>query len=673
MTKLLNSVLLIFGMFFVFKNTFAQSCDSTYFSLVFKGRTYNNITRCAVTANNEVIAIGNEQYYDSWMAKLTGQGNILWSSEYIGDYFVLNNYYRNIQLRDIAMSSDSSSLIVGSVMRGPLRIGVLFDIDKYGNVRWGKTIPYADALTNAAALSDGSFVVYSSSEDQYGKIFHVSSKGDVGWLTTIATSKFKGSAATNRYMKQISDGSIVVGDVVYYKQADTIAEEFFHFYAISTAGDVLWDASYQYPLYSSDFLPDIIHVSELPDKKLSFITSVYLSGNQNQNPVLTGVNMITQSNGDLYKIISYSSDSAATQIIDAKDDGPSNSQVLLVNEGATPTLIKIDPEGSITWKQGYGRASQALAANCFVKTASGYALFMSTPSSRIFQVLLTDPAGGINCSNTPASVSSKETTWSYLIDSVHTAKGAPNGDFAAYSYNILSDNYPLDKTTDCSRVAGCCTDVIDSVKALTLCEGTTLRLGDNTEVKDSGNYYVYYKSAGGCDSIAVFAVKLVKNPKDLMLVKDTCLHGNDSLTLSASRGFANYYWMNDVTNQPDYTVFHPGTYMVRVNNDCGSKTDTVNVYNECDFPVYIPNAFSPNGDGLNDVFKVPEQNKDVFLELKIFNRWGQLIFDSEKQNIGWDGTYKSAPQPADVYIYYASMRGLGGKKIIQKGTVLLIR
>ena len=108
-------------------------------------------------------------------------------------------------------------------------------------------------------------------------------------------------------------------------------------------------------------------------------------------------------------------------------------------------------------------------------------------------------------------------------------------------------------------------------------------------------------------------------------------------------------------------------------NRCGSKTDTIIVYDGCEFPIYFPSAFTPNGDLLNDILKVPELNKNKLRRLTIYNRWGELIFSTTNPYDGWNGKVKGVLQPAGVYIYYLEMESLSGQRLNQKGTVVLIR
>lgn len=89
--------------------------------------------------------------------------------------------------------------------------------------------------------------------------------------------------------------------------------------------------------------------------------------------------------------------------------------------------------------------------------------------------------------------------------------------------------------------------------------------------------------------------------------------------------------------------------------------------------MYIPNAFSPNGDGLNDRFRFIPVGIATYKFFRIFNRWGTEIYSSTDFRTGWDGTFKGAPAPVDTYIWILQGTDFNGKEIMKKGTVTLVR
>jgi gliding motility-associated-like protein len=88
--------------------------------------------------------------------------------------------------------------------------------------------------------------------------------------------------------------------------------------------------------------------------------------------------------------------------------------------------------------------------------------------------------------------------------------------------------------------------------------------------------------------------------------------------------------------------------------------------------VFIPNSFTPNGDGLNDMFRVYGY-KIATLKLVVFNQWGEKLFESSDQSRGWDGTYKGKVQPSGVYMYVCRMVLTDGTVMDKKGAINLIR
>lgn len=125
------------------------------------------------------------------------------------------------------------------------------------------------------------------------------------------------------------------------------------------------------------------------------------------------------------------------------------------------------------------------------------------------------------------------------------------------------------------------------------------------------------------------------------------------------------------------TAFDTGTYSVTVSNAYCSASDTIEVFPcDCDV-VYIPTAFSPNGDGLNDEFK-PEECYMGYYEMEIYNRWGQKIFESNNREKGWGGEFNGQASPQGIYLYkitFDALYGTGGvkKRYNLTGSVMLIR
>jgi gliding motility-associated-like protein len=118
------------------------------------------------------------------------------------------------------------------------------------------------------------------------------------------------------------------------------------------------------------------------------------------------------------------------------------------------------------------------------------------------------------------------------------------------------------------------------------------------------------------------------------------------------------------------------TYVVRLAiADTSGCTDTVNhfikVLDNC--YVAVPTAFTPNGDGLNDYLYPLNAYKATDLLFKIFNRGGQLVFETKDWTVKWDGTIRGTKQASGVYVWMLNYTDPDGKKISLKGTTFLIR
>jgi len=88
--------------------------------------------------------------------------------------------------------------------------------------------------------------------------------------------------------------------------------------------------------------------------------------------------------------------------------------------------------------------------------------------------------------------------------------------------------------------------------------------------------------------------------------------------------------------------------------------------------VFIPNAFSPNGDGRNDVMQAYGRNISS-IRFMVFNQWGEKIAESSNPNNLWDGKHKGKLQPSGVYMYVCELYTMDGTKVIRKGAINLIR
>lgn len=161
--------------------------------------------------------------------------------------------------------------------------------------------------------------------------------------------------------------------------------------------------------------------------------------------------------------------------------------------------------------------------------------------------------------------------------------------------------------------------------------------------------------------------------------------GNDTsvclgeLQLGISGQFRSILWSTGAET-PSISVTKEGTYSVKVSDPNGCfGSDTILISSDCDIDLFIPNAFTPNGDGVNDVFLVRGNAQTTSIEqMIVYNRWGNKVFEAKNilpndTSAGWDGKYKGALAQEDAYGYYVVAKFSDGTQKILKGNVTLLR
>ncbi len=179
----------------------------------------------------------------------------------------------------------------------------------------------------------------------------------------------------------------------------------------------------------------------------------------------------------------------------------------------------------------------------------------------------------------------------------------------------------------------------------------------------------------GCrDTVKQLIPELVALPKIDVGPTDTTICDGDIiyLPLGISVRTTNYLWQ-DGSTEPRHPVKNAGIYAVRVSNICGTDYDTINVRTR-NCKLWFPAAFSPNGDGKNDIAHLLGVNDNMTsFELAIYNRYGERVFYTEDRTAGWDGNFNSVPQPTATYYYYIKYAYGNSSPEIMKGDITLVR
>lgn len=187
-----------------------------------------------------------------------------------------------------------------------------------------------------------------------------------------------------------------------------------------------------------------------------------------------------------------------------------------------------------------------------------------------------------------------------------------------------------------------------------------------------GTYQVLINGDSACPINLSVEVGLGPDANPRPELPDRVLYCNgDALTLSPGE-FAAYHW-SDGSTSPEFTVSDTGLVQVTVTNvsGCTASASSLVVLN-CFTELWMPSAFSPNSDNLNDLFGPVSGVPEIF-SMELYNRFGQKVFSTLKFGEKWDGTLDSQPCPAGIYTYVARYRPFGSKEKVIRGRFSLIR
>ena len=199
-----------------------------------------------------------------------------------------------------------------------------------------------------------------------------------------------------------------------------------------------------------------------------------------------------------------------------------------------------------------------------------------------------------------------------------------------------------------------------------------------------GDYSIYVQDGNGCvkeEAIAIpviaplemgFNAPTIACDEDSVIVQSFLLNGlTDSMI---------YQWQHDFVG-PVIPIYNPGTYVVDVSNLCETQNFEVEVLLEDGFRqnyIYIPNAFSPNGDGVNDIFKAYAADglTVISYELHLYDRWGNTLYTTTDIDEGWDGVFLNEAMNPGVYVWWLRAKVISCRNeidLFEKGDVTIMK
>lgn len=238
----------------------------------------------------------------------------------------------------------------------------------------------------------------------------------------------------------------------------------------------------------------------------------------------------------------------------------------------------------------------------------------------------------------------------------------------------INVNY-LDLSTDIGNDTSLCVGESLLIDISILSDSIIWNDGSNSQsiiIDSSGNYVatIYKDYCSYTTDININYYDTLRTGLDKIV--EICI--DDSISLDAGPEFISYKWSNG-SNQQSIIANKQGKYYVTVTNinQCSAIDSIEILFKDCDLPeIFIPNAFTPNGDMKNDQFKIEEKTYSKF-DLQIFNRWGEKVFESKESSQGWNGKYNGLDCASGVYAYILVIESTMNIQSVYKGDITLLR
>lgn len=193
-------------------------------------------------------------------------------------------------------------------------------------------------------------------------------------------------------------------------------------------------------------------------------------------------------------------------------------------------------------------------------------------------------------------------------------------------------------------------------------------------VRNPGSFHVTVTDSHKCiASDTVIMLKMLPVPANFLKAGDTvCQYA--SITITPLKNFNSYLWSNGGLSKT-ITVSAPGNYTLTVTDSTGcAGKDTIMISGKtCITGVFIPNAFTPNKDNLNDIFKPRVYGVTLQYKFEVYNRYGEPVFITTDPLKGWDGTFKGDVQPGGAYNWQCWYQLQGAEPVYKQGSVILMR
>jgi gliding motility-associated-like protein len=290
--------------------------------------------------------------------------------------------------------------------------------------------------------------------------------------------------------------------------------------------------------------------------------------------------------------------------------------------------------------------------------APDFKIYVSKFNSRYLDLIENPDVEGLNCNYQEDAL---------YLNGRKSSIGLPNFN-NAYLLSpdlILYENYCLGEET---RIYVESTKTIDSIH-YTVFDGANRIMSNAMEIihifSDIGEFMVEAEIFFEGKSKVLKSTVLILDAPVLSFALDTTICESRTVQYFIQQAFTEVIW-NGTSTGSAYSIREEGNYFIELKNACGEMRESFEVeQTECLCDFYVPSAFSPNADGLNESFKPVHSCALSQYELLIYNRWGELLFTTQASHVGWNGMYEVVLLPSALYIYviYYTSRGAATKQL----------
>ncbi len=659
-------------------------CDDGGYLIAGYSRSKKNVPTAVGDVTN------NNGSADAWILKINSVGNIEWQKNYGGINYDEANVIIQTSDGGYAFAGGSWSDLLDPVgFRGAIDAWIV-KIDINGNIQWQKLFgSYGwDGVTSIRQTSDNGYIVAASAETNTGDvtgnhgfqdywIVKLDSNGNIEWQKSYGGTKV---------------------DIVTSIEITTDLGYIIAGYSESNDGDVSGNnGSKDYWILKTDISGNI-------EWQKSY------GGHNDDN-----ANSIKQTNDGGYVVAGHSKGNV--------------SNCSNIGNGGY-WIVKLNAQGNIEWERHYGSLSSFEIANSIELTndssyiVSGYAytnggdvtgshgnndfwVLKLHPFNKASEIKDTICQGDIYILKNGRQIVSS----GIYIDTFHISSGCDS--MVYICLEVLERPYIVKSISMCNGQFFTLNNgnrittpgiYLDTIQRLNLCDsiieyqisfssnsiyhvkdsicfGSSYTLPNGNKVRIAGKYTDTIKQTNTCDSVVITNLSVFPNTFDVQLKSADTIEAGNSVELKPlyTNDVATSWNWSPATNLSCTTCEFPFAsptqttqYIVNAksSNGCEDTASTTVLVRQVS--VYIPSAFSPNGDGVNDALEVFAINPASY-SLKIYNRWSELVFESNDINTKWNGTYKGEICVMDNYVYVLEVTQLNGKQFYEKGSILLLR